>query len=226
MGRRLRASRRGDGRERQTTSVASRIAGELARVAASGQAPFGVRGRRAVEVPQREAQEGEESLQEGNRMRAMTVASRSKPLKNRWLDIRESDCGGRVGHQVQEGKVGLVTVRPSRGGNPWRVSRTPGMLCGETRTGMDCGANRRGRENGEGGTQRQATPRLEPVRRPESGRSHPHALKGRKKLRRGARNHRSPPNGRWFGERGVGNRFGREAFGLSESAIPASERGP
>jgi hypothetical protein len=48
---------------------------------------------------------------------------------------------------------------------------------------MDCGVSRRGRRNGEGGTQRQVTPRLEPVRRCESGRSHPHALKGRQTSR-------------------------------------------
>lgn len=76
-------------------------------------------------VPPSEAHEGDEPLQEGNRMRAATVASRSKPLENRWPGGSGSDCGGRAGHQVQEGQVAPETERPSRGGNPWRVSRTP-----------------------------------------------------------------------------------------------------
>ena len=71
------------------------------------------------------AHEGDEPPREGNQTRAETVDSRSKPLERRWPGGSGSDCGGRAGQQAQEGKVAPETERPSRGGNPWRESRTP-----------------------------------------------------------------------------------------------------
>ena len=92
------------------------------------------------------------------------------------------------------------------------------MLSRETGAGMDSGANRRGRQNDEGGTKRQATPRLAPACRSEGGRSHPDALKGRMNLERGARSQTSPPDDVWCGGQGVGSRLGRTAFGSGEDS--------